>query len=51
MMAGGSFGRGQERRRPDYLLDDTDAFADDRWFTPPVIEPDDPPPPVHSPYR
>jgi hypothetical protein len=27
----------QEHRRPNYLLDDTDAFADDRWFTPPVI--------------
>ncbi len=27
----------QEHRRPTYLVDDTDAFADDRWFTPPVI--------------
>jgi hypothetical protein len=27
----------QEHRRPGYLLDDTDAFADDRWFPPPVI--------------
>jgi hypothetical protein len=27
----------QEHRRPNYLVDDTDAFADDRWFTPPVI--------------
>jgi hypothetical protein len=35
----------QERRRPDYLLDDTDAFGDDRWFTPAVITPDDGPPP------
>jgi hypothetical protein len=31
----------QEHRRPDYLIDDTDAFADDRWFTPPVIGGDD----------
>ena len=31
---------------PDYLLDDGDAFADDRWFPPPVIGPDDLPPPV-----
>ena len=37
--------QGRERRRPDYLLDDTDAFADDRWFTPAVIGADDPPPP------
>lgn len=27
----------QEHRRPAYLIDDTDAFADDRWFPPPVI--------------
>jgi hypothetical protein len=27
----------QEHRRPGYLVDDTDAFADDRCFTPPVI--------------
>jgi hypothetical protein len=26
-----------DHRRPDFLLDDADAFADDRWFTPPVI--------------
>jgi hypothetical protein len=32
---------GQEHRRPDYLIDDTDAFADDRRFTPPVIGGDD----------
>ena len=31
-----------EHRRPDYLLDDTDAFADDRWFPPAVISGDDP---------
>jgi hypothetical protein len=31
----------REHRRPGYLVDDSDAFADDRWFTPPVITPDD----------
>jgi hypothetical protein len=31
-----------QHRRPDYLLDDTDAFADDRWFPPAVISGDDP---------
>jgi hypothetical protein len=30
----------QEHRRPSYLVDDTDAFADDRWFPPPVISAD-----------
>ena len=34
-----------EHRRPDYLIDDTDAFADDRWFPGAVITPDDVPPP------
>jgi hypothetical protein len=42
--AGGIGGQDREHRRPDYLVDDTDAFADDRWFTPPVITPDDGPP-------
>ena len=32
----------QDHRRPNYLVDDTDAFADDRWFTPPVIGGDGP---------
>jgi len=32
------------RRRADCLIDDTDAFADDRWFPPPVITPDNAPP-------
>jgi hypothetical protein len=46
-MAGGAMSaQGRDRRRPDYLIDDTDAFADDRWFTPAVITPDDVPPPV-----
>jgi hypothetical protein len=27
----------QEHRRAAYLIDDSDAFADDRWFPPPVI--------------
>ncbi|MHA6630744.1 hypothetical protein ACU61A_35350, partial [Pseudonocardia sichuanensis] len=40
-MAGG---QEREHRRPDYLLDDSDAFADDRWFPPAVITPDDDPP-------
>ncbi len=30
----------QEHRRAAYLIDDTDAFADDRWFPPPVISGD-----------
>ena len=42
MGAGVGSGRAdQEHRRPDYLLDDSDAFADDRWFTGPVIGADD----------
>jgi hypothetical protein len=45
MTTGPVAGSGQERRRPDYLVDDTDAFADDRWFTSAVIGPDDPLPP------
>jgi hypothetical protein len=40
----GSGGQERERRRPDYLLDDSDAFVDDRWFPPAVITPDDNPP-------
>jgi hypothetical protein len=36
-LAGVARPAGYEHRRPDYLLDDTNAFADDRWFTPPVI--------------
>jgi hypothetical protein len=46
MLGFGSGLSGQEHRRPDYLLDDGAAFADDRWFPPPVIGPDDLPPPV-----
>jgi hypothetical protein len=41
LAAGLGAGQERERRRPDYLLDDSDAFADDRWFTPAVITPDD----------
>jgi hypothetical protein len=33
----------QDHRRPDYLIDDTEAFADDRRFTPAVIGGDDEP--------
>ena len=41
-LGGGAAGAGdQEHRRPGFLVDDTDAFADDRWFTPPVIGADD----------
>ena len=32
----------QDHRRPDYLVDDADVFADDRWFTPAVLVADDP---------
>ena len=46
LAAGAGAGSERERRRPDYLLDDSDAFADDRWFTPAVITPDDGPPPT-----
>lgn len=44
--AGGYGAQEREHHRPEYLVDDTDAFADDRWFTPAVITPDDPPPPA-----
>jgi hypothetical protein len=44
MAAGLGGGQERERRRPDYLLDDSGAFTDDRWFTPAVITPDDAPP-------
>jgi hypothetical protein len=45
-MAGGvgASAQEQEHRRPDYLLDDADAFTDDRWFPGAVITPDDVPP-------
>lgn len=45
LAAGMTAAQERERRRPDYLLDDSDAFVDDRWFTPAVITPDDAPPP------
>ncbi|WP_214404606.1 PPE domain-containing protein [Pseudonocardia lacus] len=43
---GAGFGAGvgaqsREHRRPSYLVDDSGAFADDRWFTAPVITPFD----------
>ena len=41
MMAGGSGSAGGEHRRPGWLVDDTGAFDDDRWFPPAVITPDD----------
>ncbi len=40
-MAGmGAGGQEREHRRAPFLTDDTDAFADDRWFPPAVITPD-----------
>jgi hypothetical protein len=41
-MSGVTRPAGEEHRRPSYLVDDTDAFADDRWFPPPVIGADVP---------
>ncbi|GAA3230308.1 hypothetical protein GCM10017691_23130 [Pseudonocardia petroleophila] len=38
--AGGG-GQGSERRRPAYLVDDSDAFVDRRWVQPAVIAPGD----------
>jgi hypothetical protein len=38
----GSGGQGgNERRRPSYLIDDSDAFVDHRWVQPAVITPED----------
>ncbi len=45
MMGMGMGAPDREHRRPDYLLDDGNAFADHRWFPPPVIAADDLPPP------
>ena len=39
MLGSGSGASDREHRRPDYLLDDGGAFADDRWFPPAVIAP------------
>jgi hypothetical protein len=36
-MAGAARPADQQHERAAYLIDDTDAFADDRWFPPPVI--------------
>ena len=47
MMGVGATSPDRDHRRPDYLLDDGDAFADDRWFPPPVIGADDLIPPRH----
>lgn len=44
----GMAGTETTRRRPDYLLDDTDAFADDRWIPPGVLSADDLPPRTSS---
>ena len=42
MVGAGAGDVDREHRRPDYLLDDGDAFADDRWFPPPVLGAGDP---------
>lgn len=42
MTGGGGGQAGQTHRRPAYLLDDSGAFADNRWFSEAVITPDDP---------
>ncbi|QYN34360.1 hypothetical protein K1T35_39110 [Pseudonocardia sp. DSM 110487] len=36
----GAGGQDREHRRAPFLIDDTGAFADDRWFPPAVITPD-----------
>ena len=36
----GAGGQDREHRRASFLIDDTGAFADDRWFPPAVITPD-----------
>lgn len=44
--AGAGTGAGErEHSRPSYLVDDSDAFADDRWVSDGVITPDNGPPP------
>ncbi len=40
-MSAGAGAQAREHRRPSYLVDDTDAFGDDRWFTAAVITPFD----------
>lgn len=41
MGAGAGGAREETHRRPDYLIEERDVFADDRYFTPPVIGGDD----------
>lgn len=41
MGAGAGGGQCGERRRPSYLVDDSDAFVDRRWIQPAVITPED----------
>lgn len=41
MGAGAGGAQGGERRRPSYLVDDSDAFVDKRWIQPAVITPED----------
>lgn len=40
-MAGAGGGQSGERRRPSFLVDDSDAFVDRRWVQPAVITPED----------
>jgi hypothetical protein len=40
-MTGSGAQGGNERRRPSYLIDDSDAFVDHRWVQPAVITPED----------
>lgn len=42
MTGGGTGGEGHAHRRPPFLLDNSGAFADHRWFSEAVITPDDP---------
>jgi hypothetical protein len=50
-MGGGGGGQGGgERRRPSYLVDDSDAFVDRRWVQPAVITPEDLVPDEHGRY-
>lgn len=42
MAGAGGGGQPDGRRRPSFLVDDSEAFVDKRWVCPPVITPDDP---------
>jgi hypothetical protein len=40
MMGAGGGSHGGEHRRPGWLVDDSGAFDDNRWFPPAVLTPD-----------